>query len=518
MTLSKTLVRYGKIHEKMTGRQPVTYSTTTLIKGPSQGNPNQIADWAIGLGAFRPTEVRSYLNTLYDLCQKHGLRFELLVAQSMLETGNSSGTIPWASSWWQNRLNPAGIGITGDAVQNNMSRTFKTGVESAKAHFLHVWLYSQGATIPEGLKKEDDPRWDAAQKYAGMAPSLQHFTNTWAIDEAYDNKILGRLARLQSAGLIGDSPVDVPQEQEPPMALKAYTVPGLSKPLHLPDDIRVEIKLIANSNWGGTASSTQQTKTTWHDTGPTGGNADGEWSWANNGRQGAGPAGYQAIIDDDQIIICHPFNKVTWHAGTNLGNVTSYGAEQCREGVDRNRAIRNAAAFHGAVCAAKGWEVDTALVQHHYWYGKNCPSYIRATGQWSNAVRMTAEFARAAAGGTGGGGAPTTYAKPVVIPELDAVSQSEGLAPPVLTAGGTDWFWVGDRVKAKVDTPRYQRASTSSAHVGPLLKAGEEFDVDWITLFEGERWYYTPWGTRVLVKDTERVSDVKGDERDAEGG
>lgn len=296
--------------------------------------------------------------------------------------------------------------------------------------------------------------------------------------------------------------------------LKPYAVPGLDKPLYLPDDIRVEIKLINNSNWGSQKANTGQTLTTWHDTGPTGGNADGEWAWANNGREGAGPAGYQAIIDDDQIIICHPFNKVTWHAGGDgTGNYTSYGAEQCREGVDRAKAIENAAAFHGAVCAAKGWNVDTALVQHHYWYGKNCPSYIRANGLWSSAVKQTTDAAAAAARAAGGIVTPgPTYAKPAIIPELDEVSQSEGFAPPYLVVKGMTWVWVGDRVRATKTTKRLQYGIESSASVGPDLKAGEEFDVDWIAPEADVPVYYTPWGTRIVVADTVRVSDVKGEE------
>jgi hypothetical protein len=296
------------------------------------------------------------------------------------------------------------------------------------------------------------------------------------------------------------------------MALKPVPVPGLDKPLYLPEHIRVEIKLIANSNWGSTQKSTAQTTTTWHDTGPTGGNADGEWAWANAGRKGAGPAGYQAIIDDDQIIICHPFDRITWHAGTTEGNRTSWGAEQCREKVDRARSITNAAAFHGALCAAKGWQVDTHLVQHHYWYGKNCPSYIRGNGMWSDAVRQTTQFAelarRAMVPGPGTPG--PDYAKPSIIPELDAISKGEGIAPAFVEGGGALWFWVGDRVKVAKETGRYQYADKASAKVGPDLKPGEEFDVDWLTNFNGGNWYYTPYGTRVFASDVERVSDTKG--------
>jgi hypothetical protein len=70
---------------------------------------------------------------------------------------------------------------------------------------------------------------------------------------------------------------------------------------------------------------------------------------------------------------------------------------------------------------------------------------------------------------------------------------------------------VGDRVRAKNATGRLQRASKDAAKIGPDLKAGDEFDVDWIAEYEGNLWYYTPFGTRILVADTERVNDQKGE-------
>jgi hypothetical protein len=64
-------------------------------------------------------------------------------------------------------------------------------------------------------------------------------------------------------------------------------------------------------------------------------------------------------------------------------------------------------------------------------------------------------------------------------------------------------------------TGRYQRASKQADKVGPDLKVGEEFDVDWITEYESALWYYTPWGTRIAASDVERVSDTKGEQEEA---
>jgi hypothetical protein len=103
------------------------------------------------------------------------------------------------------------------------------------------------------------------------------------------------------------------------------------------------------------------------------------------------------------------------------------------------------------------------------------------------------------------------YAPPAIIPELDAVSKADGLAPSFVDASGTRWFWVGDRVRVTRATGRYQRASKDAARIGPDLKVGDEFDVDWVTDYEGAVWFYTPYATRINGADVERVSDAKGE-------
>ena len=299
------------------------------------------------------------------------------------------------------------------------------------------------------------------------------------------------------------------------MALTPITVPGLDKPLYLPDDIPVEVKIIpARGNWWRGGKTIGHTKTTWHDTGNPKTNADAEYRWAAGGRQGGVPGGYNGIFDDRKIIITQPFDEVVGHAGNSTGNRTAYAFEQAWGGsVDFARSLEVGYALHGAVIAAKGWETDTALVQHHYWSGKHCPGQIRNRGLWSAVVKGVTEAAsaakRAASPDTPAPG--PAWAKPAIIPELDAISKSEGIAPFFVDGGGARWTWVGDRVRVIKPTKRYQRANMSAESVGPDLKVGEEFDLDWVTNYEGADWGYTPWGTRILMADVERISDTKGE-------
>lgn len=302
------------------------------------------------------------------------------------------------------------------------------------------------------------------------------------------------------------------------MALKAHTWPGLDNPVYLPDDITVEVKIITHPRFRSFIKSNAHTRTTWHDTGNPNTNADAEWRWANGGRQGAGVGGYNGIFDDTKVIITQPFDEVVWAAGTPEGNRTSYHFEQAwGAGVNFARSVEIGEALHGGICAAKGWEADTALVKHQYWYGKWCPGQILNKGIWSSVVKGVSEaevIAREAVGGDGTGGAKPSpvYAKPSPIAVLDAISMSDRIAPQRVTdpSSGVTFVWIGDRVRATKATPRYRYAVKDGEKIGPDLKAGEEFDVDWIFENEGGWWLYTPYGTRILADDTERISDVKG--------
>jgi hypothetical protein len=100
---------------------------------------------------------------------------------------------------------------------------------------------------------------------------------------------------------------------------------------------------------------------------------------------------------------------------------------------------------------------------------------------------------------------------PSPIAVLTAVQQG-AIAPATVRdpESGVTFFWVGDRVRAIRDTPRF-RFADETQKLGTGIKAGEEFDVDFLFAFgdSGQLWYYTPAATRVKAEDTERISDRK---------
>jgi len=105
--------------------------------------------------------------------------------------------------------------------------------------------------------------------------------------------------------------------------------------------------------------------------------------------------------------------------------------------------------------------------------------------------------------------APDSYAKPVPIKELEAYADmSDDEVPATVVVGRNEFIFVSDQVKAKVDTRRRQYADDDARPIGPDIRAGADFYVRWLVeAGDGKEYYITPYWTRVLVSDTERVSD-----------
>ena len=433
------------------------YTPDTPIRGTSRGNADDLASWAKARGCKRPTDVHRYLETVYDLAPRLDLNPDVVVAQSILETSENGA--PWASYWWQERCNPAGIGIPGIKLQNEASRDFKHGEAAARAHLLHLSLYVHGATVPEGFQEFEDPRWQAAieKGYAGIASTLLDLVDTWADDPHYAEKIAARLNAMEKAGLLGASiGPSRPETPEIPDGYTRYEWPGLENPVYLPDWIQVEVKIIPSKpGWTSGTPSHEHTRTTWHDTGNDTTDADDEWGWANNGRPDGEPASYNGIFDDRKVIICQRFDELVGHARNNEACRTSYAFEHAwgkhdkKVKVDFDRSLEVGYAVHAAVCVAKGWEVDTALVQHHYWpqgreqEHKDCPGQIRGKDIWSRVVRETVAAAARVRGLAQDPG--PEFPPPSPIPVLDAISSREGIAPFLVHDPATDttYVWSG---------------------------------------------------------------------------
>lgn len=304
-----------------------------------------------------------------------------------------------------------------------------------------------------------------------------------------------------------------------------HTFPGLPNPVYLPSWIPVEIKIIPSSVPGWTSGQklpvSNFTSTTYHDTGESSSSATSEYDWALKGGRAEinSPGSYNGIFDKTKVIITQRFDELVGHAGVHRGNISSYAFEEAYGASGHDGALEVGMWLHAGVLQSMGLLADTSMYQHNYWSGKPCPGQIRSRGQWSYVEKTVdqriAEIKGFLAGGVPGpdpSPAPVIYPKPSPIPVLDAVSSKDAVAPAyvVIPNENITAFFVGDRYEAIRDTPRRQYAYLGSPVIGPVIRKGESFDIDFVFENKDGRWGYTPYGTRVLLDDLKRVSDQKG--------
>ncbi|HYJ13061.1 MAG TPA: SH3 domain-containing protein, partial [Thermomicrobiales bacterium] len=167
----------------------VPFGVTNTLVGPVRGTANQALAVARSMGAQRMDQVTLYVTEMYRRAPEIGLDPALLVAQSALETNF------WRSSWWINRLNPAGIGVTGDPGQNAASPNFASGTISARAQLAHMHAEVFGSRQPLPLVLQGvDPTYQQvyAAGWAGTIVTVGDLAGTWAVDPLYDVRIISR--------------------------------------------------------------------------------------------------------------------------------------------------------------------------------------------------------------------------------------------------------------------------------------------------------------------------------------
>jgi hypothetical protein len=161
------------------------------LSEPPRGDLATASAFARSHGARRLDDACSCLAEVYRLAPAVGLDPAIVVAQSAEETSN------WTSDWWRERLNPAGIGITGDATDDAASGTWANGTDAARAQIVHLFVYAVGP-IPDGHLlapyRDLDPRYRAALAagYAGIARTIAGLSGRWGQDPNYADNIAQR--------------------------------------------------------------------------------------------------------------------------------------------------------------------------------------------------------------------------------------------------------------------------------------------------------------------------------------
>lgn len=218
------------------------------------------------------------------------------------------------------------------------------------------------------------------------------------------------------------------------MGMKKYRFVGLDRDVWLPDDVTVEIAIVPSqmTNVRSNQSFTGQTSYTQHETANSanGAGADMHKRWLHGGAGGS-YVGFNFVVDDKKIIQLTPLNEITWAAGTPEGNKFSWHTELCvNNDINHTRARRNAAALAGGVLAAKGWGVDR-LIQHNYWWGKDCPYLLRRNGLWGQFANQVAAFIVSAKSGVSGAvpsTSPSGFKKGDRVKVLDVLNVRVGYA------------------------------------------------------------------------------------------
>lgn len=148
-------------------------------------------------------------------------------------------------------------------------------------------------------------------------------------------------------------------------------------------------KQLVSSRARTNAGTNNRTSITVHETANTsrGANAAAHANLQSNGNARSASWHYQ--VDDREVVQSFPDSVRCWHAGTATGNNSSIAIEICvNSDGDYDKALANAAALVRDLRAQYGLGRN-AVVQHHNWSGKNCPSRLRASGQWTQFVAST---------------------------------------------------------------------------------------------------------------------------------
>lgn len=161
-------------------------TTDKLIAVP-RGTAQEVIAYFKRLGGVtRWDDFVSYVQEVFAVAPKVGIDPCIAIAQAAHETNN------FRSYWWTKRLNPCGLGITGDRYQNERSRVFSNGRKAARAQLAHLLLYATGK-VSYPLLPGDDPRYDAYMAAYGAvakATSIAGLARSWATDPIYATGIV----------------------------------------------------------------------------------------------------------------------------------------------------------------------------------------------------------------------------------------------------------------------------------------------------------------------------------------
>lgn len=349
--------------------------------------------FAASRGAQRLDDLRAYVATLNRDAPKLRLNPALAAAQSLHECADrATASKVYVSVPWTYGLNPAGIGVTGDAQWRVYD--FVTGEHAARVQLLQLHIYFHGIDLPAGFASSETPRWPltiaAKPSRIACATTVDDLNGMWAMDMAYSAGLTKWYDRILAAGILSASIPSIPDTGGPTMAMYTTTIPGLpGGPLIT--DYPIDIKLLSASNTyqrpGIKAKYPRESVQ--HGNGNGNSTRLGEVNYLLNGAEGR-QASYHTVGSYDGVTVCIPLDEVGWHAadGAGPGNMRGWAMENVEDNkvwadpVLAPKSIHNCGDFMGRVAARFGTEDGPG---YHWDYNymlppadrHDCPNKIR---------------------------------------------------------------------------------------------------------------------------------------------
>lgn len=288
--------------------------------------------------------------------ETEGVRGDVAFAQSCLETGNFTFT---GSAVTFDQNNFCGLGVTKNGMKGN---SFDTPVKGIRAQIQHLKAYASNERL---LQTCVDPRFLYVTRgvaeyveWLGIQENPTH--QGWAAGKNYGQEIIRILNTILE--------IDNDNMEETKM--------------------KINTSLISNNNsYAGQTPKYIVIHNT--DNYAAGANAHAHAKAQHDGNF----SGYSAhvYVDDQDACQALPYDRGAWHVGVNYGgrlfgtcnNHNSIGIEMCvNSGYNYEKAFQNTVRVCKFIMKLYGIDADH-VVQHYDVCAKNCPSAIRAKGDWN---------------------------------------------------------------------------------------------------------------------------------------
>ena len=328
----------------------------TNIMGTAVATVQQMQSYIQKVNPAVPKSVIDMVEYYISEGKTEGVRGDIAFAQSCLETGNFTFN---GSAVTLDQNNFAGIGVTKNGMKGN---SFSHPWIGIRAQIQHLKAYASNEKL-YGVCV--DPRFCYVKReiapyveWLGIQENPQG--GGWAAGKNYGSKILEILAKI----------IAMPEANKEDVTMNLNTS-LISNNNSYAGQTPVYIVIHNTDNYAAGANARAHAKA----------QHDGNFK------------GYSAhvFVDDTEAYQALPYNRGAWHVGVNYGgrlfgtvnNRNSVGIEMCvQAGYNYEKAFQNTVQVCKQLMKQLGIPTDR-VVQHYDVCAKNCPSAIRAKGDWN---------------------------------------------------------------------------------------------------------------------------------------